>query len=185
MPAPRRLKCSLTECRLPAAPITGDCTFCDGHYCSKHRLLESHKCKNLEDVSSNKSKWWLAGLSDVLLQEEFRADMTVSSVTSARRKHSRQMPCSSKRSGRGLSGAYNRRPHQRQRRRQRQRRQGQLLYSSSIVGPELSISSDNLSERIVNDDLPQREAVANYHDAITGTGDTIERFNWATNTATN
>ncbi|EAA31460.1 hypothetical protein GE21DRAFT_7880 [Neurospora crassa] len=49
MPAPRRLKCSLTECRLPAAPITGDCTFCDGHYCSKHRLLESHKCKNLED----------------------------------------------------------------------------------------------------------------------------------------
>lgn len=53
MPAPRRLKCSLTECRLPAAPITGDCTFCDGHYCSKHRLLESHKCKNLEDVSNN------------------------------------------------------------------------------------------------------------------------------------
>ena len=146
MAGPRRLKCSLTECRLPAAPITGDCTFCDGHYCSKHRLLESHKCKNLEDVSSNKPNWWLAGLSDVLLQDEFCADMNPPPIISARRKHSRQMPCSSKRSGRGSSGAYNGRPHQRQhrprRRHQRQARQGQLLSSPSTVDLELSISSD-------------------------------------------
>lgn len=142
MPGSRRLKCSLTECRLPAAPITGDCTFCDGHYCSKHRLLESHKCKNLEDVSSNKSNWWLAGLSDVLLQEEFRADMSVSPIISARRRHSRQMPCSSKRSGRGSSGAYNGRLRHRQRWRQRQRRQEQRLCSSSTIERELGTPSD-------------------------------------------
>lgn len=169
MPGPRRLKCSLTECRLPAAPITGDCTFCDGHYCSKHRLLESHKCKNLEDVSSNKSSWWLAGLSDVLLTEEFRADMSVP-IISARKKHSRQMPRSSKRSERGSSGAYKKRL----RHRQRQRRRAQLLCSPSAVGLGLGISSNKLSERIVSDVLPQRQAVANCCDAITDTGDFIE-----------
>ena len=169
MPGPRRLKCSLTECRLPAAPITGDCTFCDGHYCSKHRLLESHKCKNLEDVSSNKSNWWLAGLSDVLLTEEFRTDMSIP-ITSARRKHSRQMPCSSKRSGRGSSGAYNRRLH-----RYCQRRQKQLPCSPSTVGLELGISSHDLFERIASENSPEREAVANCCDAITDTGDSIEQ----------
>jgi predicted nucleic acid binding AN1-type Zn finger protein len=27
----------------------GDCSFCEGHFCGKHRLLESHKCSGLED----------------------------------------------------------------------------------------------------------------------------------------
>jgi len=29
--------------------IVGDCGFCGGHFCGKHRLLESHNCPNLED----------------------------------------------------------------------------------------------------------------------------------------
>ncbi|KAM7185397.1 hypothetical protein V8F20_011816 [Naviculisporaceae sp. PSN 640] len=71
---PKRIKCSFNECKLAAQRISGDCAFCNGHYCSNHRLLEDHKCQNLEDVSYSSSsdsdsgqeepQWWLAGLSD-------------------------------------------------------------------------------------------------------------------------
>jgi predicted nucleic acid binding AN1-type Zn finger protein len=37
------------KCTAKAQPIVGDCGFCNGHFCSKHRLLESHSCPNLED----------------------------------------------------------------------------------------------------------------------------------------
>ncbi|RDI78569.1 Ribonuclease [Venturia inaequalis] len=36
-------------CKGKLQPIVGDCGFCNGHFCSKHRLLESHNCTGLED----------------------------------------------------------------------------------------------------------------------------------------
>lgn len=50
MPA-KKLRCNAKECREAAQRIVGDCTFCNGHFCGKHRLLEDHKCSGLEDVS--------------------------------------------------------------------------------------------------------------------------------------
>ncbi|KAF2399992.1 hypothetical protein EJ06DRAFT_457527, partial [Trichodelitschia bisporula] len=37
------------KCREQVQRIVGDCGFCGGHFCSKHRLLESHACAKLED----------------------------------------------------------------------------------------------------------------------------------------
>lgn len=50
MPA-KKLRCNTKDCREAAQRIVGDCTFCNGHFCGKHRLLEDHKCSGLEDVS--------------------------------------------------------------------------------------------------------------------------------------
>ena len=47
--AGKRLRCNAKECREPAQRIVGDCGFCNGHFCGKHRLLEDHKCSGLED----------------------------------------------------------------------------------------------------------------------------------------
>lgn len=46
---PRKIKCSFDECKAAAQRISGDCAFCNGHYCGNHRLLEDHKCLGLED----------------------------------------------------------------------------------------------------------------------------------------
>ncbi|KAI0009842.1 hypothetical protein F4779DRAFT_617169 [Xylariaceae sp. FL0662B] len=83
--APHKPRCTFKECKSAAQRIVGDCGFCDGHYCAKHRLLEDHKCSGLEDVSMNPTlasegggggvvgggsndamQWWLVGLADVL-----------------------------------------------------------------------------------------------------------------------
>lgn len=76
---PKKIKCSYKDCKDGAQRIIGDCGFCKGHYCGKHRLLEDHKCDGLEDVSSPSSprvasepEWWLVGLG---LDEELMADM--------------------------------------------------------------------------------------------------------------
>lgn len=47
--APSKPRCTFKECKGAAQRIVGDCAFCDGHYCAKHRLLEDHKCTGLED----------------------------------------------------------------------------------------------------------------------------------------
>jgi len=47
--APKKIRCSFKECRDAAQRIVGDCGFCNGHFCGKHRLLEDHKCEGLED----------------------------------------------------------------------------------------------------------------------------------------
>ncbi|KXJ87752.1 AN1-type zinc finger protein [Microdochium bolleyi] len=47
--APKKPRCTFKECSSAAQRIVGDCGFCDGHYCAKHRLLEDHKCTGLED----------------------------------------------------------------------------------------------------------------------------------------
>lgn len=46
---PKKIRCSFKQCKDAAQRIVGDCGFCDGHYCGKHRLLEDHKCEGLED----------------------------------------------------------------------------------------------------------------------------------------
>ena len=48
--APKKNRCNFKECQSAAQRIVGDCGFCQGHFCSKHRLLEDHKCEGLEDV---------------------------------------------------------------------------------------------------------------------------------------
>ncbi|KAK9461065.1 ubiquitin-related domain-containing protein [Lipomyces oligophaga] len=42
-------RCSFKSCSSAPLRIVGDCSFCDGHFCSKHRLLEDHKCTGLQD----------------------------------------------------------------------------------------------------------------------------------------
>merc|ERR1712072_789912 len=37
------------ESTLHMALPVGDCGFCQGHFCGKHRMLESHACPGLED----------------------------------------------------------------------------------------------------------------------------------------
>ncbi|KAK4113882.1 hypothetical protein N656DRAFT_797092 [Canariomyces notabilis] len=46
---PKKLRCSFEDCKAAAQRISGDCAFCQGHFCNNHRLLEDHKCRNLED----------------------------------------------------------------------------------------------------------------------------------------
>ena len=47
--APKRIRCNFKECKDAAQRIVGDCGFCQGHFCGKHRMLESHNCTGLED----------------------------------------------------------------------------------------------------------------------------------------
>jgi len=47
--APKKKKCTFKDCTSLPLKIVGDCSFCDGHFCGKHRLLEDHKCTGLED----------------------------------------------------------------------------------------------------------------------------------------
>jgi hypothetical protein len=82
---PKKIRCTHKECKEAAQRIIGDCGFCNGHFCGKHRLLEDHKCTGLEDVSltplndfvdeglgldeEEEPQWWLVGLD-----QEFLAD---------------------------------------------------------------------------------------------------------------
>jgi hypothetical protein len=71
----KKLRCSFEGCKSVVQRFVGDCAFCQGHFCSDHRLLEDHKCQNLEDVSfPAPSQWWLVGLSGVL-PEDVLADL--------------------------------------------------------------------------------------------------------------
>lgn len=67
---PKKIRCTYKDCKEGAQRIIGDCGFCKGHYCGKHRLLEDHKCDGLEDVSSSCCETpalnWLMGLPEVL-----------------------------------------------------------------------------------------------------------------------
>ncbi|KAN0112678.1 putative polyubiquitin [Hyaloscypha variabilis] len=46
---PKKIRCTYKDCKEGAQRIIGDCGFCNGHFCGKHRLLEDHKCDGLED----------------------------------------------------------------------------------------------------------------------------------------
>ena len=47
--APKKIRCNFKDCKDAAQRIVGDCGFCEGHFCGKHRMLESHNCTGLED----------------------------------------------------------------------------------------------------------------------------------------
>ncbi|KAL8747576.1 MAG: hypothetical protein Q9190_000560 [Brigantiaea leucoxantha] len=47
--APKKIRCTHKDCKEAAQRIVGDCSFCQGHFCGKHRMLEDHKCSGLED----------------------------------------------------------------------------------------------------------------------------------------
>ncbi|KAK5139993.1 AN1-type zinc finger protein-like protein [Cryomyces antarcticus] len=46
---PKKPRCNYKDCKDVAQRIVGDCDFCHGHFCSKHRQLESHSCEKLEE----------------------------------------------------------------------------------------------------------------------------------------
>jgi predicted nucleic acid binding AN1-type Zn finger protein len=46
---PKKVRCTFKDCKDAAQRIIGDCGFCSGHFCGKHRMLEDHKCSGLED----------------------------------------------------------------------------------------------------------------------------------------
>ncbi|KAJ0115171.1 hypothetical protein J7T55_001581 [Diaporthe amygdali] len=46
---PKKIRCSFQGCKDQPQRIAGDCSFCNGHFCGKHRLLEDHKCTGLDD----------------------------------------------------------------------------------------------------------------------------------------
>ncbi|QLQ82016.1 hypothetical protein HG537_0G02700 [Torulaspora globosa] len=39
--------CYFDKCTSTASKFIGDCNFCKGHFCSKHRLMENHACEGL------------------------------------------------------------------------------------------------------------------------------------------
>lgn len=117
--APQKPRCTFKECRSAAQRIVGDCGFCDGHFCAKHRLLEDHKCSGLEDVSTSPTRsspfpassggsaeidddsavqWWLVGLG------EYLSDVGCLDSSSREKRRggssilTRDMSCSAKRS---------------------------------------------------------------------------------------
>ncbi|KAI9721377.1 MAG: hypothetical protein M1828_005126 [Chrysothrix sp. TS-e1954] len=45
---PKRARCAFKDCKQKPA-LVGDCGFCGEKYCGKHRLLESHECKGIEE----------------------------------------------------------------------------------------------------------------------------------------
>ncbi|KKA29648.1 hypothetical protein TD95_000699 [Thielaviopsis punctulata] len=59
----KKARCTFKQCREVAQRIVGDCGFCHGHFCGKHRLLEDHKCSGLEDVSISRSSSFVSSLS--------------------------------------------------------------------------------------------------------------------------
>lgn len=74
----KKPRCEASTCNQLAQRIVGDCGFCNGHFCGKHRLLEDHKCEGLEDVSTHpvsfdNAQWWLVGLNEVLCNGDFEA----------------------------------------------------------------------------------------------------------------
>lgn len=42
-------RCSAKNCISAPLRYVGDCQFCNGHFCSKHRLLEQHNCIGLQN----------------------------------------------------------------------------------------------------------------------------------------
>lgn len=41
-------KCHFPDCNDRVVKIVGDCKFCGGKFCSRHRVVEAHACPNIE-----------------------------------------------------------------------------------------------------------------------------------------
>lgn len=48
-PVKRRKRCSFTNCTSAPLRGVGDCGLCEGRFCSRHRLMEQHKCTGLQN----------------------------------------------------------------------------------------------------------------------------------------
>ncbi len=42
------MKCHITDCKKKTVVI-GNCNYCKKQYCMIHRMVESHKCNNIQD----------------------------------------------------------------------------------------------------------------------------------------
>ncbi|SCU85456.1 LAFA_0D15742g1_1 [Lachancea sp. 'fantastica'] len=40
-------RCYYDKCGSTALKFIGDCQFCQGHFCSRHRIMENHACQGL------------------------------------------------------------------------------------------------------------------------------------------
>ncbi|KAG5358447.1 AN1-type zinc finger protein [Yarrowia sp. B02] len=47
-PTKKKKRCSFKGCSSAPLRMVGDCSFCDGKFCSTHRLLEQHNCSGLQ-----------------------------------------------------------------------------------------------------------------------------------------
>lgn len=44
----KRRRCSFSKCNSVPLRGVGDCQNCNGHFCSRHRLMEQHQCAGLQ-----------------------------------------------------------------------------------------------------------------------------------------
>jgi len=65
-----KTRCNLDGCVSRVVKIVGDCKYCEGHYCSGHRLPESHACTNLQSCRQDS----LDKLATKLYKEKCVAD---------------------------------------------------------------------------------------------------------------
>lgn len=54
--APKKTRCNYKDCKDAAQRIVGDCTFCQGHFCGKHRMLEDHACAGLQNCKEEEKQ---------------------------------------------------------------------------------------------------------------------------------
>lgn len=52
----RKNVCYMDNCSNASLKFIGDCNFCHGHYCSKHRIMENHKCTGLNTCKEQMHK---------------------------------------------------------------------------------------------------------------------------------
>ena len=51
-----KLHCFFEDCSNTPLKFVGDCNFCGGHFCSKHRIMENHKCEGLKTCKEQMHK---------------------------------------------------------------------------------------------------------------------------------
>jgi len=52
----KKARCYLDDCNAVANKLVGHCQFCNHAYCTSHRLLENHKCENLQTCKNTLHK---------------------------------------------------------------------------------------------------------------------------------
>lgn len=52
-PVKRRKRCTFANCTSAPLRGVGDCGLCEGRFCSRHRLMEQHKCTGLQSCKDS------------------------------------------------------------------------------------------------------------------------------------
>ncbi|EDO14607.1 hypothetical protein Kpol_303p6 [Vanderwaltozyma polyspora DSM 70294] len=52
----KKKQCHFGDCTGLSIKYAGDCNFCNGKFCSKHRMLENHLCKGLQSCKEQMHK---------------------------------------------------------------------------------------------------------------------------------